>query len=220
MALVIYDQGYRIQTPVQALFKPSGVEPVEEIKASHATAGEEQRVHAEGEQFRIQGYQGYRDPRRRPAPRTSQAQRRGYEEPAKQNQTRGAPSLPASLYMSSPVQWITRHTSIAEARDRMRNLKIEHLVVMSPQERPLGIVSYGQLERSGQHPMINVASIYSRHLIAASPDTDAAHLAATFVEYEIGAIPIVDERDRLVGIVTRTDLLRLLISGARIESWA
>ncbi|NVK42632.1 MAG: CBS domain-containing protein [Oceanospirillaceae bacterium] len=216
MALVIYDQGYRIQTPVRALFKPGGVESVEEIKAAHTTASEEQRVHAEGEQYRIKGYQ---EQLRRSPPR-SKPPLRGYERPLEQQPRPGAPSLPATLYMSAPVQWITRNASIADARDRMRNLRIEHLVVMSPQERPLGIVSYSQLERSGQHPMVSVASIYSRHLIAASPDTEASQLAATFVEYEVGAIPIVDSRDRLVGIVTRTDLLRLLISGARIESWA
>jgi len=40
------------------------------------------------------------------------------------------------------------------------------------------------------------------------------------VEFGIGAMPIVDSHDALVGIVTRTDLLRLLISGAHIERWA
>ncbi|MFC6669737.1 hypothetical protein [Marinobacterium aestuariivivens] len=127
MALVIYDQGYRIETPVRALFKPGGVEPVEEIKASHVTAGEEQRVHAEGENFRVMDF-GSRP--RQPAP--GRASVRGYPEAAREKPPQEAARLPATLFMSSPVQWITRNTSIADARDRMRNQKIDHLVVMSP----------------------------------------------------------------------------------------
>jgi CBS domain-containing protein len=45
-------------------------------------------------------------------------------------------------------------------------------------------------------------------------------LANTFVNYPIRAIPVVDADEHLVGIITRSDLLRLLINNARVESWA
>lgn len=213
MALVIYDQGYRIQTPVRALFKPGGVDILEPIKALHTVAGEEQRVHAEGERFTLPETPTRTRTRARTAPP-------GYASGQEAGTRQEAPQLLAAQIMTTPVHRISPDTRASDARERMRHLNIEHLVVVSDAQRPLGMISAGDLQQARLEPRDSVASIYSRHLLAASPETDVSHLAASFVEFGIGAMPIVDSQDGLVGIVTRTDLLRLLISGAHIERWA
>jgi CBS domain-containing protein len=212
MALVIYDQGYRIQTPVRALFKPGGVDILEPIKALHPVAGEEQRVDAEGERFTLP--EASTQARARPAPRD------GYAADQQAGARQEAPQLRAAQIMTTPVHRVSPDTRAGDARERMRRLNIEHLVVVSDAQRPLGMISASDLQQARLEPRSSVASIYSRHLLAASPETDVSHLAASFVEFGIGAMPIVDSHDALVGIVTRTDLLRLLISGAHIERWA
>ncbi|UTW10003.1 CBS domain-containing protein [Marinobacterium rhizophilum] len=214
MALVIYDQGYRIQTPVRALFKPGGVNSLEPIKALHPAAGEEQRIETEAERFRLQGagLAGKKHPQQ-PAQRAYAASEKAAEQP-------GAPQLLAAQIMTSPVQHISPETTIRDAQARMRRLNIQHLVVISTEQRPLALLNALDLDQSTLPPQSPVAVIHGRHLLAASPTTDASHLAASFVEFDLNAIPIVDADDTLVGIVTRTDLLRLLITGAHIERWA
>ncbi|ANG61781.1 hypothetical protein A8C75_04340 [Marinobacterium aestuarii] len=223
MALVIYDQGYRIQTPVRALFKPGGVDSIEPIKATHAAAGEEQRVETEAERFKLpdsaqrnKTQTGTRSTQQ-PAQRAYAASEKSAEDTAAQ---RKAPQLLAAQIMTSPVQHISPDTPIGEARERMRRLHIEHLVIISAEQRPLAMLSSRDLHQTALPPQSPVAAIHGRHLLAASPQTDASHLAASFVEFDLGAMPIVDTEDKLVGIVTRTDLLRLLITGAHIEGWA
>ena len=91
---------------------------------------------------------------------------------------------------------------------------------IKPSMMNLGCVPNGFSSTRARLLSSSYLEAHSRHLLAASPQTDASHLAASFVEFDLGAMPIVDAEDALIGIVTRTDLLRLLISGAHIERWA
>jgi CBS domain-containing protein len=44
-------------------------------------------------------------------------------------------------------------------------------------------------------------------------------IASNLLEYQCGAVLVLDEEDQLSGIITRTDLIRLLISQAQVEGW-
>ncbi|MEM1414077.1 MAG: CBS domain-containing protein [Myxococcota bacterium] len=44
------------------------------------------------------------------------------------------------------------------------------------------------------------------------PDTDVVHLVRTMTEKKIDAVPVVNHADQLVGLVTSTDLMLLLIT--------
>jgi predicted transcriptional regulator len=72
----------------------------------------------------------------------------------------------------------------------------------------------------GKDSTQSITNFYTQKLIAGAPHTQATQIAACFIEFDINALPIFDHDENLVGIVCRTDLLRLIISGAHIESWA
>jgi CBS domain-containing protein len=62
----------------------------------------------------------------------------------------------------------------------------------------------GYLERT----KVNVAM--TRELVTVTPTTSALQAARLLIDRKFNALPVVDG-DRLVGIVSRTDLLRLLV---------
>ena len=65
--------------------------------------------------------------------------------------------------------------------------------------------------------------VMSSPVVTVAPDVHLKDVAATLVERGINAVPVVEEGDRLVGIVTEADLLTLeaaLTSGARPGSLA
>ena len=65
--------------------------------------------------------------------------------------------------------------------------------------------------------------VMSSPVVTVAPDTHLKDVAATLVEHGINAVPVVEDGDRLVGIVTEADLLTLeaaLTPGARPGSLA
>jgi len=122
--------------------------------------------------------------------------------------------------MSSPVHSVTAESLISDAWEKMKQLEIRHLVVSSHDGRPLGLLSEKDLFSLKPEKGATVSEIYSRQLIAASPDTLVRQVANSFIENNINSMPVVDEEDKVVGIVCRTDLLRLLVSGPNLERWA
>jgi len=63
----------------------------------------------------------------------------------------------------------------------------------------------GYLDRT----KVDAAMTYG--VISVSPTETAQHAARVLIERRINALPVVED-DRLIGIVTKTDLLRLLVS--------
>ncbi len=60
-------------------------------------------------------------------------------------------------------------------------------------------------------PARRVRHIMSRGVVTIGEDERAAEAAQRMVEHKIGGLPVVDAGDRLVGIITATDILRAFV---------
>ena len=57
-------------------------------------------------------------------------------------------------------------------------------------------------------------------MLSAHPDTEIRLIARTMFEQKIGAMPILSEEDdSMVGILTRSDILRTVVNRAPFELW-
>jgi CBS-domain-containing membrane protein len=57
--------------------------------------------------------------------------------------------------------------------------------------------------------MLKASDIMSRDVFTVSEDTSVEELARLFAEKRVNAMPVVDDRQRLRGIVTETDLVKI-----------
>lgn len=212
MSLIIIDAGYRIQTPVESQFPAQGINGLTQAKATHDAAGRERRVDADGENF-THLLEAENHARSRPPPKDVV-----YEKPAGiQERPRG---ITAEQIMSQPVHTIPRETTFQATWDRMEVLGVGHLITVDADDKPVGIISRSDVREHGKNSPVSIANFYSQQMIAASPDTEASLIAHALVEHHINAVPIFNNDEQLVGIVTRSDLLRLIITGAHLERWA
>ena len=112
---------------------------------------------------------------------------------------------------------------LLDAAARMQQLRVRHLPVVDSERRVVGMVSDRDVRTAVGDPgrafergqpvaleLMRVADVMSRPIIAAASDLTCAEAAALFVDARIGALPVVDGDDRLVGIVSYVDLLRPL----------
>ncbi len=58
-----------------------------------------------------------------------------------------------------------------------------------------------------------VSDIMTRDPICVTADTTARELARVLAANEISGVPVVDARDRLIGVVSKTDLVRRCVDG-------
>jgi acetoin utilization protein AcuB len=65
----------------------------------------------------------------------------------------------------------------------------------------------------------NVSARMATPVLTATPDASIRDIARVLIEERIGAMPIADDHGRLVGLLTRTDILRAVVARAPLELW-
>lgn len=118
-----------------------------------------------------------------------------------------------SLMIPDPIV-ITKEASIAEAIEIMKINSIRHLPVVSKKTRSLqGFVTMADL-RLGLIPSmvsdVSLSDVMIKNPITIHPDDDIEIAAQLIYKYKIGGIPVV-KKNRLVGIITESDILRAFI---------
>ncbi|MBE8998931.1 CBS domain-containing protein [Nostoc sp. LEGE 12447] len=113
--------------------------------------------------------------------------------------------------MSSPVRTILPETTIAEAQRILLRYGHSGLSVVDTQGQLVGIISRRDLDIALHHGFSHspVKGYMTRNLKTITPDTTLPQIEALMVTYDIGRLPVL-ENEQLVGLVTRTDVLREL----------
>ena len=114
--------------------------------------------------------------------------------------------------MTTDVQSIEQGATVAQAREVMRTRGIRHLVVQYG-GRPVGVLSERDVGGTrGVVPVGNVGGAMSRGIVTAAPDATLRQAANLLRGNLVGCLPVM-EGDRLVGIVTISDVLDALGRG-------
>lgn len=127
--------------------------------------------------------------------------------------------------MSSPAVTVTPDTSFRDALKLMRDHRFRRFPVVNNKGRLVGIVSERDLLYASPSPVtslsvweityllskIHIRELMTQEVITTTPDTpieDAAHLMA---DNKIGGLPVVDEDNRVVGVITETDIFKSFV---------
>ncbi len=118
--------------------------------------------------------------------------------------------------MSSPVYTISPEDPLSHARNLMLKHKISTLVVVNDDDEMVGIISKSdmgtRLSQAGpiwrRRPIdrIPVNMVMQENPITISPDVDIKHAVEVMLDNSINNLPVVN--NKVVGIVTRTDIVR------------
>ncbi|MGK7942689.1 MAG: CBS domain-containing protein [Crocosphaera sp.] len=117
--------------------------------------------------------------------------------------------LTARDLMSSPVRTIRPETTIEQAQRILFRYGHSGLSVVDENDQLVGIISRRDLDLALHHGFSHapVKGYMTRNLKTITPDTFLPDIEGIMVTYDVGRLPII-EHNKLVGIVTRTDLLR------------
>lgn len=118
----------------------------------------------------------------------------------------------AAELMSSPVRTVRPETPIADAHRVLLRYGHSGLSVVSAAGELQGIISRRDLDVALHHGFAHapVKGYMKAPVRTVSPTTPLPEIQALMVQYDIGRLPVVNDQGDLVGIVTRTDVLRHL----------
>ena len=133
----------------------------------------------------------------------------------------------AHQIMSFPVATMQMTLGIESAYDRFRNQPHHQLPVLDKSQRIVGMLTERNLLRfmidnkklikneSGK----TVADAMSAPVIAADPITDVRRIAKVMLDYQQSAVPITNDQDELIGLVSRSNILQAAASDPPLSLW-
>lgn len=116
--------------------------------------------------------------------------------------------------MHTRVQTVDQEQNAEAAFSLMRLNRIHHLIVTGGSEI-VGVLSerdLGGKDRQAMRQTHKVQSFMTPYAVKAKPEMTVRHAARLMRGWSIGCLPVVD-RSGLVGIVTVSDLLDLIVQG-------
>lgn len=133
----------------------------------------------------------------------------------------------AEQIMSSPVITLGPDSTVEHAFKLFHEHKFRHVPVVTLNNKLEGIISdrdilriLGNITEKHQGKNINtkVDDVMISEVLTASRKTDVRYITRLFVENRIGSMPVMHER-KLVGMITRSDILKAVLNHYEIELW-
>jgi tRNA nucleotidyltransferase (CCA-adding enzyme) len=121
------------------------------------------------------------------------------------------PEVTASQLMVSPVQTIRSDTSMEEAGKIMIRHGSDGLVV-AEEIGVVGIVSRRDVDQAMHHKLGHapVSGFMSRPVLSVGPATPLSEIQRMLVKNDIGRLPVLDDSNHLLGLVSRREVLNNL----------
>lgn len=134
-----------------------------------------------------------------------------------------------SRSMTKKVVTINKDADILEAKELMEQYQIRHVPVVEPDGLLIGMITDRDIrsalpmsfykkdtekhpDKKMAAPTIKVKEIMSQNLVTLSPMDTIQDALLLIQKTLVGALPVVDKKDKLLGIISVRDLLRAFIN--------
>lgn len=128
-------------------------------------------------------------------------------------------------WMSSPVTTITLDMPIPDAHQMMKDKGIRRLPVVDKHDKLVGIVTIGDVREARPSDAstlsiwemnyllskLKVEKVMTKNPLTVKPDAPIIDAAQIMLEKKISGVPVVDDAGNLVGILTESDIFRMLV---------
>jgi acetoin utilization protein AcuB len=129
-----------------------------------------------------------------------------------------------SEWMTGNVITTRRNTSISSAHQIMRENNVRRLPVVED-GKLIGIITIGDVREASPSDattlsiwelnylwaQLTVEKVMSRNVYAVRPDSLMLDAAELMLEHKVSGLPVLNENNELVGIITESDIFRMLV---------
>lgn len=116
--------------------------------------------------------------------------------------------------MSAHPVTIRSDADYKEGLRLMQQHNLHHVPVLDAGKKLVGIVAERDLLlAAAQHlqAVVEVGEVMHRGVVTATRNMPIAEAASLMVDHRIGGLPVVDGKQRVVGVITETDIFRAFV---------
>jgi CBS domain-containing protein len=126
-------------------------------------------------------------------------------------------SVSVAQLMKTRVLAVGQNETLEGALHSMTDAGVRHLPIVDRTGRLVGVVSQQDLGRAidvmrtaeGARQPLKLRDVMHTEVLRATPELPAHQAAAMMIEHKIGMLPVVDESEHVLGVVTDTDFLEV-----------
>ena len=130
--------------------------------------------------------------------------------------------------MTKEVFYIDAKSTIEEAYNLLKEHRVTQVPIISFGRKIIGLISKKIILNLLMADIDNVKDILNRKLedvflpevITTDPVSDIRRVAKVMVDLKLDAIPVVDEEDILLGIISKTDILKAVSHLPKLQLWS
>lgn len=137
------------------------------------------------------------------------------------------PLYHADQVMSRPVIVVSHEIAVADAWRTLRDNRIHQAPVVDEERKLIGLVSERDLLTAVDVEEGEIVTARSRQVrdvmttpvVAAAPVTDIRRIAAVMLDKSVDGVPVIAETGRIMGFVSRSDILRAVVTDPPLSLW-
>lgn len=128
--------------------------------------------------------------------------------------------------MTTPAFTLTPEAPFLDALKLMRERKIRRIPIVNEQGKLLGIVSERDLLHAEPSPAtslsvwemnyllwkLKLGDVMTKPVITVTPKTALQDAASLMIKYKIGGLPVVDDEEKVIGVITETDIFKAFVA--------
>ncbi len=130
--------------------------------------------------------------------------------------------------MTKDCIYIDSKSTIQEAYDSLKEFKIEQMPIVTFGKKILGMIDKKMIlnllmeDLENPQGILNrrLEDIYLPQLLTSDPITDIRRVAKVMIDFKLHAVPIVNENDILIGIVSKTDIIKAVSHIPQFHLWS
>jgi len=213
----IYNYGQPIALAEPKLIPPDGMSSVQAIKGSRAVEGENQHfTHTTDLPLETKGL--------------AQSQESYYQTPNYQqsNQSQRHPVFRVEDVMSHPVKTVNTQATVESVLQIFGLNSFRHFPVVDEKGELQGIISdrdiyrwvHMQADKLFKVANTPISELMQIKVLTCAPEQNIRAVAVMMLQYHAGSILVMSAQKSLMGIMTRSDILRLIVKNEPFDFWS
>lgn len=129
--------------------------------------------------------------------------------------------------MTKDCIYIDNHSTIIDAYNILKKYKVSQIPVVSFGKKIIGLINkkiilnliIDDIENTNFTLNKKLDDIYLPEVITVDPISDIRRVAKVMLDFKLDAIPVVDDNDTLIGIVSKTDIIKAVSTIPKLQLW-